>query len=104
MIGKIHSLESFSRVDGPGIRYVVFMQGCNLRCKFCHNPDTWNITQGTEIDSDELVMIKKVQICDVDEDWVKVMYKEDERKEGEKEKIKIIRVDSIDSIELLERV
>ncbi len=57
-----------------------------------------------KIDSDELVMIKKVQICDVDEDWVKVMYKEDERKEGEKEKIKIIRVDSIDSIELLERV
>lgn len=55
MIGKIHSIESFSKVDGPGIRYVVFMQGCNLRCKFCHNPDTWNICQGTEIESDELV-------------------------------------------------
>jgi len=54
-----------------------------------------------EIDSDEL-MVEKVKVCDVDEDWVKVMYKEAGRKEGEKEKIKIIRVDSIDSIEVLE--
>lgn len=53
------------------------------------------------IDSDELPMVEKVQVCDVDEDWVKVMYKEGGRKE-EKERIKIIRVDSIDSIELLE--
>lgn len=55
-----------------------------------------------KVDSDELVMQEKVQICDVDEDWVKVMYKENGRKNGGKEKIKIIRVDSIDSIELLE--
>lgn len=55
MIGRIHSIESFSKVDGPGIRYVVFMQGCNLRCKFCHNPDTWSKTSGKEISEEELV-------------------------------------------------
>ena len=42
-MAKIHSIESFGTVDGPGIRFVIFMQGCNLRCKYCHNRDTWNI-------------------------------------------------------------
>ena len=55
MIGKIHSIESFSKVDGPGIRYVVFMQGCKLRCKFCHNPDTWIVSGGSEISDENLV-------------------------------------------------
>ncbi|HIZ55901.1 MAG TPA: pyruvate formate lyase-activating protein [Firmicutes bacterium] len=53
--GRIHSLESFGAVDGPGVRFVVFMQGCPLRCRFCHNPDTWATRDGEEISAAALV-------------------------------------------------
>ena len=52
---KIHSIETFGTVDGPGVRFVTFFQGCNLECKYCHNRDTWDINSGTYISTDELL-------------------------------------------------
>lgn len=52
---RIHSFESFGTVDGPGIRFVVFMQGCSLKCKYCHNRDTWNLCGGSEYTLEEVL-------------------------------------------------
>lgn len=55
VVGRIHSIETCGTVDGPGIRYVIFMQGCPLRCAYCHNPDTWDINKGKTLTVDEIV-------------------------------------------------
>lgn len=55
VMGRIHSVESFGALDGPGIRYVLFLQGCPMRCAFCHNPDSWNAQGGEKVGSKAVV-------------------------------------------------
>lgn len=55
IVGRIHSTESFGTVDGPGLRFIIFMQGCPMRCIFCHNPDSWDAHGGSTVTADELL-------------------------------------------------
>ncbi|KHF30252.1 Pyruvate formate-lyase 1-activating enzyme [Anoxybacillus sp. BCO1] len=62
MNGFIHSIESCGTVDGPGIRYVIFTQGCLLRCQYCHNADTWEIGKGKQMSVDEVIADAKTYL------------------------------------------
>lgn len=55
ILGRVHSVESFGSADGPGVRYIIFLQGCNMRCQYCHNPDTWSFEGGKLLSAQEVL-------------------------------------------------
>ena len=63
MTGRVHSIQTLGTLDGPGVRFVVFTQGCNLRCGCCHNPDTWDLSGG-EIYTPEQILEKALRYRD----------------------------------------
>ena len=53
--GLVHSIQSLGTVDGPGVRFVVFLKGCNLRCAYCHNPDTWDFDGAANYTAEQII-------------------------------------------------
>ena len=68
VVGRVHSLETFGTVDGPGTRFVVFCQGCPMRCQYCHNPDTWEFGKGEERSVAELLEMFNAGLANIRED------------------------------------
>ena len=60
--GYIHSTESFGSVDGPGVRFIIFVNGCPMRCQFCHNPDTWKMQDGEAVSYTHLTLPTKLEV------------------------------------------